>query len=73
MIVTIAQMEEKLKKGELSFAYLFYGEENYFIETFVKKIRKIFGECIKGINYIQIDENTINELIADLETPSFRI
>ena len=51
--------------------YLFYGEETYLLETKVKKIKKDFGELIQGINYIQIDNTNIEELISDLETPAF--
>ena len=46
--------------------YLFYGEEEYFLENKVKKIKKEFGELIKGINYISLDETNINSLISDL-------
>lgn len=51
--------------------FLFYGEEKYLIETEVNKIKKQFGEKVKGINYISIDENSIGNLISDLETPAF--
>ena len=34
-------------------------------------MKKVFGELVKGINYIIIDENSIQELIADIETPAF--
>ena len=43
--------------------YLLYGEERYLLETKLKKIKKEFGQAIKGINFIQIDENNISELI----------
>lgn len=51
--------------------YLLYGEETYLLEARLKRIKKEFGEMIKGINYIQIDENNAQELIADIETPAF--
>ncbi len=51
--------------------YLLYGEERYLLETKLKKIKKGFGETVKGINYIQIDAETVLELIADIETPAF--
>ena len=51
--------------------YLFYGEETYLLENKVRKIKKDFGEQVKGINYIQIDDTNVEELIADLETPAF--
>ena len=51
--------------------YLLYGEETYLLEARLKRIKKEFGEMVKGINYIQIDENNVQELIADIETPAF--
>ena len=50
---------------------LLYGEETYLLETKLKKIKKDFGELVKGINYIQIDDTGVGELIADIETPAF--
>lgn len=50
---------------------LFYGEETYLLETRVKKIKKEFGEQVAGINYIQIDESNVEQLISDLETLAF--
>ena len=50
---------------------LLYGEETYLLETKLKKIKKDFGEMIKGINFIQIDETNSDELISDIETPAF--
>ncbi len=50
---------------------LLYGEETYLLETRLKKIKKEFGELVKGINFIQIDESNVNELIDDIETPAF--
>ena len=66
-------MTEKkdLKQEKLHSIYLFYGEETYLLENAVKKIKKSFGELILGINYIQINENNIDNLISDIETPAF--
>lgn len=50
---------------------LLYGEEIYLLETKLKRIKKDFGELIKGINFIQLDETNIGELISDVETPAF--
>ena len=50
---------------------LFYGEEIYLKEARVKKIKKEFGSLINGINFIQIDENNVKEIISDIETPAF--
>lgn len=51
--------------------YLLYGEERYLLETKLKKIKKEFGETVKGINFIQIDETNVSELISNIETPAF--
>ena len=50
---------------------LFYGEETYLLETRLKKIKKEFGELVKGINFVQIDANNVGELVSDIETPAF--
>ena len=51
--------------------YLLYGEESYLLETRLKKLKKEFGEMINGINFVQIDADTISELISNIETPAF--
>ena len=65
------QLEQNLKQGELNSLYLLYGEEEFVLATCVKKIKKLFGEKILGINYIQIDEQNIESLIPELQTPAF--
>lgn len=51
--------------------YLLYGKDNFLKEQYFKKVKKQFGECENGINYIMIDENTIDNIISDIETPAF--
>lgn len=70
-MVSIEELERQLNSGKLSSIYLLYGEEKYLIENDIKKIKKIFGDLIKGINYILLDENNIDEIISDIETPAF--
>lgn len=69
--MTIEELEKELKEEKLQSLYLFYGEELFLLESSLKKIKTHFGETIKGINYILIDETNVNELISDIETPSF--
>lgn len=69
--MTIQELEKELKEEKQNSIYLLYGEEIFLLESIVKKIKKQFGEMIPGINYIQIDETNVEELISDLETPSF--
>lgn len=70
-MLTIENLEKELKQGNIKSIYLLYGEELFLLETSLKKIKTLFGECIKGINYINIDDTNCNELISDIETPSF--
>ncbi len=67
----IEDLENKLKVGNIDALYLFYGEEKFLLESCLKKIKKLFGELISGINYITIDESNVDNLISDLETPAF--
>ncbi len=69
--MTIESLEKQLNNKQLDSIYLFYGEELYLLENNLKKIKNLFGECVKGINYIVIDEQNIAEIISDIETPSF--
>ncbi len=69
--MTVEELEKELKTGSLQSLYLLYGEEEYLLETCVKKIKKQFGELVNGINYIQIDDKNINSIIDDIQTPAF--
>lgn len=70
-MVSIEKLEKELKNGKLQSLYLLYGEELFLLESSLKKIKTLFGECIKGINYINLDETNYNDLITNMETPSF--
>ena len=67
----VEELERKLKQGILDPIYLLYGEEKFLLEKSVKKIKSLFGQMLKGINYITIDETNIDGIIQDIETPSF--
>jgi DNA polymerase-3 subunit delta len=41
------------------------------LESSLKKIKKLFGEALKGINFVYIDDTNVDNIISDLETPSF--
>lgn len=69
--MTLDVLEKELKEGKLNSLYLFYGEERFLLENNFKKIKKIFGELILGINFIMIDETNVQNLIFDLQTPPF--
>ncbi|MBR0350914.1 MAG: DNA polymerase III subunit delta [Clostridia bacterium] len=69
--MTIENLEKELKNGVLQSIYLFYGEELYLLESCVKKIKTLFGETVKGINYVTIDETNLTSIISEMETPAF--
>ncbi len=69
--MTIETLEKELKEEKLNEIYLFFGEETYLIETVLKKIKNLFGELVKGINDIEINDTNIEHLISNLQTPCF--
>ena len=69
--MTIDNLEKELKQGKLNSLYLLYGEEQYLLDNNVKKIKSLFGNYEKGINYIKIDAQNVMNIISDVETPSF--
>lgn len=71
MSANILDLENDLKNQNLHGIYVFYGEEKYLQQEYLRKIKKIFGELSLGINYILLDENNIDTLISDIETPAF--
>ena len=51
--------------------YILYGEDEFLLNEYVKKIKKAFGSIQLGVNYIQIDESNVSNIISDIETPAF--
>ncbi len=69
--MTFEGIEQELKQGKLNSLYLLYGEEEFLIDSCVKKIKKLFGDKLLGINYIQVDETNVGMLISEIQTPAF--
>ena len=51
--------------------FLLYGEEKYLKNTYINRIKKCFGELMKGLNYIVLDDTSIHNLIQEATTPAF--
>lgn len=69
--MTNSELDKAIKEENINGIYLFYGENTFMIDTYIKKIKKSFTELLPGINYISIDENNIENLISDIATPAF--
>lgn len=65
------ELEKELKEETLNSIYVFYGEETYLLDVSVKKIKKLFGEKIVGINYLELDEDNIQNLMQEIQMPCF--
>lgn len=70
-MIKLDELEKQLTDNEAKGIYLLYGKEVFLLEQQLKKIKKTFGEVIKGINYVVIDDSNIQELISNIETPAF--
>jgi len=64
-------LEKELNSGKLQSMYLFYGNEKYLMDRSLKKIKKVFGELVTGINFVVIDETNTKDLIFNIEVPAF--
>ena len=69
--MTYDVLEKELNSGKLQPLYLIYGEEEYLIDKALKKIKKSFGELLDGMNFIQIDEESVGDIIENIESPAF--
>ena len=72
-MISVEKLEGELNNGKLNSMYILFGEELFLLESSLNKIKKIFGEKIRWINYIVIDDTNLAELISDMETPAFRL
>lgn len=70
-MIKIEELEKNIKSNNISSFYLLYGKEKYLIDSSIKKIKNAFGECLKGINYINIDAENVSRIIDELSMPAF--
>jgi DNA polymerase-3 subunit delta len=69
--MSVAELEKQISNNQLKNIYLFSGEETFEKEEYVRKIKKCFGELVKGINYINIDKDSIGSLAQEILTYPF--
>lgn len=55
----VEELEKELKNENLGSLYLLYGEEKFLLENSLKRIKSLFGETLRGINYITIDDTNL--------------
>lgn len=70
-MVKVEELEKNIKSNNISSLYLLYGKEKYLIESCVKRIKNVFGECMRGINYISIDAESVSKIVDELSMPAF--
>ena len=69
--MVLEKLEQELSKKILRSIYVFSGEETYLLEQTVNRIKKHFGTLQEGINYCYLDETNVDNVITEIETPSF--
>ena len=69
--MTVVKLENDLKDQKVMPVYILYGKELYLLENCLKKIKKLFGNLVDGLNYIKIDNSNIDSLIPEMQTPPF--
>ena len=70
-MINVTKLKQQLKQNTLRNLYLFYGEERYLIETYVKKISEIaIGGGLFEFNYSLYDEDneSCESFLNDLES-----
>ena len=51
--------------------FLFHGDNKYYRELYINKIKRIFGDLVLGINYIKLSDTNVLNLIYEANTPTF--
>lgn len=72
MLITSKDLDKKIKNGFLDGAYLFYGDEPYLKEHYVKKLRE--SVCpdpdFAVFNHVRIEDGDIDRFIGELSSPA---
>ncbi len=51
--------------------FLFYGDNKYYRELYINKIKRIFQDLVLGINYIKLSDSNVLNLVSEANTPTF--
>lgn len=57
-MINVTKLKQQLKQGEIKNIYLFFGEEKYLVDTYLKKITDMaLGDGMKEFNYTYYNED----------------
>lgn len=71
MQITSKDLDKKIKNGFMGGAYLFYGDEPYLKEHYVKKLREIVcpDPDFAVFNHVRIEDGNVDRFIGELANP----
>lgn len=72
MQITAKELDKKIKNGFLSGSYLFYGDEPYLKEHYIKKMRATIcpDPDFEVFNHVRIEDGDIDRFIVELSAPA---
>lgn len=72
MQITAKELDKKIKSGLTSGSYLFYGDEPYLKEHYVKKIRETLcpDPDFEVFNHVRIEDGDIDRFVIELSAPA---
>ncbi len=72
MQITAKELDKKIKNGFLSGSYLFFGDEPYLKEHYIKKIRETLcpDPDFEVFNHVRIEDGDIDRFIIELSAPA---
>lgn len=63
--MSLKVLDEKIKSGDISGVYFFYGDEEYDISRYIEKVKKCFNNLEVGVNLYILDKTNV-DMLADL-------
>ena len=63
--MSLKDLDDKIKKGNISGIYLLYGEEEFDLNRYLEKMKSTFGTLEIGVNFFVLDKTNVGTL-ADI-------